>query len=313
MRGLVYSVITLLLLVPVFMFLAAYLQMEQSKDEATVLKIRGDEIGNYAESIALDVPRILDMTSKRALIAALNYIDVNGTTLDDAKLRVEELMLNRTIYGSNSSFMTSSSLSDWAERMEAIGLLYALQTNVSVLWLDVLPHDSFALNISLRIGVNITDAIGSVRIRRVYEEYELLPLEGFEDPLYPLNTNGFIKRTIAEADGTVSGPAAVDNATLNKWYMPSEDGPSFLDRMEGRVFLSQRYADMSPYTIGLEGFVSLPEISAAGITVDTNKTVVDHLYFNSTHYDAWPVEDSALGWMKLDDAHAALYGVNLLK
>jgi len=312
MRGLVYSIITLLLLTPIFLFIAAYLEAEQTRDEQTVLKIRGDEISNYAESISLDVPRILDMTSKRALVAALNYIDVNGTPLDDAQYRVEELMLNRTIYGSNSSFMTSSSLHDWEDRIEAIGTRFGLIANVSVLALEVAPYDSFRLNVSLSIGVNITDAVSSIAVRRAYHEYELLSLEGFEDPLYPLNTNGFIKRTIARAGGPVSGAEAVDNATDLKWYMASSEGPSFLDRMEGRLHVSPRYAAMTANPIGLDSFAGLQEFSGAGIAIDLNKSVVDHMYFNATHYDAWPVDGSNITWMKLDEQHATIYGVALI-
>ncbi|MFH1200226.1 MAG: hypothetical protein V1708_04105, partial [Candidatus Micrarchaeota archaeon] len=135
----------------------------------------------------------------------------------------------------------------------------------------------------------------------------------FEDPLYPLNTNGFVKRVIARANGTVYGAEAVDNATLRKWYVNSSEGPSFLDRMEGRLFVSGYYANMSAnQTIGLDSFVNLTEISGAGIAVDSNKTIVDHLYFNGSDYDAWPVNGSAISWMKLDEAHAAIYGVQLI-
>ncbi|MFH1200424.1 MAG: hypothetical protein V1708_05125 [Candidatus Micrarchaeota archaeon] len=320
MRGLVYSIITLMILLPVFFFVGAYLQSEQTRDEETVLKIRGDEISNYADSISLDVPRILDMTSKRALIAALNYIDVNGTPLNqsplDAKLQVESLMLNGTIYNSTSPFLASSSnsstLNDWAARMAGLGSDYGLSTNITVTSVEVKPHDSFSLNVSLSLAVNITDGISSMAVRRTYAVYEILSLEGFEDPLYPLNTNGFVKRTIARANGTIYGAEAVDNATLSKWYANSSEGPSFLDRMEGRLHVTPEYSAMSANQIGLDGFADLSEISAAGITVDSNKTAVDHLYFNNSDYDAWPVNGSAISWMKLDVEHAIIYGVQLL-
>jgi hypothetical protein len=82
--------------------------------------------------------------------------------------------------------------------------------------------------------------------------------------------------------------------------------------MEGRLHVSERYAAMSANEIGLDSFADLQEISAAGIAVDLNKSAVDHLYFNATHYDAWPVNGSGISWMKLDTGHAAIYGVQLL-
>ena len=94
----------------------------------------------------------------------------------------------------------------------------------------------------------------------------------------------------------------------NKYYKASADGPSFLDRLEGRLNLS------SKYKYGLETFVDLNELSSAELGVNYQYSCVDYLYWNSTlgssirngNYDPM------FSLLKIDQNHANIYGVNEL-
>ncbi len=312
-KGIVYSLITLLLVLPLFLFIITYLDTAGSRDEVTSLKIRGIEISNFANSISQDVPRILRITSKRALISALNEVDLNGTPLDDAQLRIRELMLNGTIYGSESSFMDASSLQNWAERMQVRGSRLGLNTNISVTYLNVTPYDSFNLEFVMLLEVNASDTVGTVSIFRTYNQSYIirLSLEGLEDSLYPLNTLGFVKRNIAEANFSVYGSWGVDEAIRQEVYVNSSEGGSYLDRMEGKTHLQAKYASQSPRQIGLEGFVNLQKLGEMGITIKGNQTNLDYLYFNETVSDGCTVTNSSFSWLKLDSTTANRYNVSI--
>ncbi|MFH1750782.1 MAG: hypothetical protein ABH863_03830 [Candidatus Micrarchaeota archaeon] len=308
-KGIVYSLITLLLVAPLLLFLISYEESVGTRDELASLKIRGMEISNYANSISQDVPRIFSITSRRALISAVNEIDINGTPLDDSQARIIELMYNATIYNRSSAFMNASSLLDWADRMEAQGTRFGFDTNITFLNLDVVPFDSFKLEFSMLLLVNATDLDGIVSFVKVYNESYILPLEGFEDVLYPLNTNGFVKRLIRKANFTVYGSMAVDEAVLQEIYLSSDEGASFLDRMEGKSFLQGKYAALSTNTIGLESIVNLQKIASIGLPLRDNQTAVDYMYFNSSIFQGCDVLNGSYSWLKLDAAHNATYGV----
>ena len=136
-----------------------------------------------------------------------------------------------------------------------------------------------------------------------------MPLEGLEDPLYMLSTNGFVKRTIQKANLTVYGSWAVDQTITSERYMATDDGPSFLDRMEGRTTNQEKYSGMSPEVIGLESFVNLQQISQVGIPVRENQSNIDHQYFNESTFTGCMVLNTSYPWFKLDSFHNATYGV----
>jgi phosphohistidine swiveling domain-containing protein len=98
----------------------------------------------------------------------------------------------------------------------------------------------------------------------------------------------------------------------NKYYKASADGPSFLDRLEGRLNLSTKYR------YGLETFVDLNELASADLGVNYQYSCVDYLYWNNTlgssirngGYDT--DIPNVFSWLKIDQNHANIYGVNEL-
>ncbi|MEM5777444.1 MAG: hypothetical protein QXJ06_03270 [Candidatus Aenigmatarchaeota archaeon] len=71
----------------------------------------------------------------------------------------------------------------------------------------------------------------------------------------------------------------------NGYYSPSLYGPSFFDRMEGKLMLQDKYKTMSKNIIGLESFVDKEYFDQRDIVVkqDTN---IDYLYFNQSYFSS---------------------------
>jgi phosphohistidine swiveling domain-containing protein len=98
---------------------------------------------------------------------------------------------------------------------------------------------------------------------------------------------------------------------INKNYKPSANGPSFLDRLEGKLNLSSRYR------YGLETIVDVKnELEAENLypLIYAQATCVDYLYWNKTNGD--PVRngnyDSIFTWLRIDNSSKISYGVSEL-
>jgi phosphohistidine swiveling domain-containing protein len=102
----------------------------------------------------------------------------------------------------------------------------------------------------------------------------------------------------------------------NSYYYPSLFGASFLDRLEGKLEVQEKYKVLTPNVIGIESFINKDKFFALGIPVDTNKTNIDYLYFSSSTVTSYRVKgmpenfriDKELTLNNLQ--HSQIYGVD---
>ncbi len=66
----------------------------------------------------------------------------------------------------------------------------------------------------------------------------------------------------------------------NQYCFPSLEGASFLDRLEGRFFVSNKFV-FENNTIGLECLINKDYLIQQGIFVDETRTNIDYLYFSN--------------------------------
>jgi len=100
--------------------------------------------------------------------------------------------------------------------------------------------------------------------------------------------------------------------TENSYYHPSEEGPSYLDRLEGRFFTHDKYKQANK-TIGLESFVNKLDLYYSGATIIQEKTNVDYIYFSTSS----PTFKKVKGldkltpdpYFRIDDEHKGVYNV----
>ncbi len=308
MRGMFYSVIAILLLMPIVSYMIVYSGSAKAHNDGMIQKITGDKLASFSRSIDLDLRKSLNIYARRAIGNAVSYIDYNGTYLDDSNLRLKELFLNSTIFGSATP--VNSSIYEWAGKIAEKGRETGFSVGIDVTSVEFVPYDSFNVMLQAVVTVNVT--YSSTNIYRVENESVKVSVLGYEDPLYTLNTNGLVKNIIAKSSFAITDVTYLDNATLSRIYVPSESGASFLDRLEGRLAASDKYKAMSSNTIGMESIVYQPELLAFGIDPRVSQSYVDYLYFNTTATAGYRVNNSQVSWLRIDEAHASLYGVDLL-
>ncbi len=309
MKGIFYSTITVIFIVPVIFFAFVYLDAARTASEGTVTKVIGDKIASFSRSIESDLPRAMDIVAKRSIKANIDYIEKNGMPLDSAEGRISESMVNGTVFGATGS--NNFTITSWAAQLNAKGSDYGFTVNVTVLDINITPLDSYHIAIGTIISVNVTEPASGTILYRVYGTNIPVSIEGQIDPLYMLNTNGLLKRTIQAPNITVYGTSNLDTAVAQAYYMQSDQGPSFLDRLEGRLDISSAYSNAANI-IGLESFVYVPELQANGLTVKPEQNSVDYLYFSSSNQPGQQVSGSAYNWLRLNSVQAATYGVTLV-
>ena len=310
-----YSIITLAILVPIVMLALFYVDYAGVESRSLVTNVVGKELANYAESIQQDFPRALLVSGRSSVIACVSHVVGSGVPADDAALRIRELALNGTFMGEPSEVMggdaNNNSMTNWTRRLEEKGRAYGLAVEAEVYYLNVTPLDSRRIYFEANISVNARSADYNVNFSRVYPASAVVDVEGIEDPLLPLNTYGAVQRLVTMNATDVFGVEAFDAAAGSGWYWPSADGPSFLDRLEGRTYTSEKYASQSAATIGLQSVVDIGRLVSQELPVTLNKSVVDSLYFNETAPVARKVNGSSYWWAYLDDATAEALGVSL--
>ena len=309
LQGIFYSGTAIILVTLMAVHIISYVDAVRTEGAHAALRMRTSELSNLLESAELDMPRVVEISSKRALVSAVNEVDLRGAGLDDATVRMRELMLNGTIYGAPAIWMNESHIPAWTARVASLVSKRGFLVNITLEELTVEPYDSFRLISRLRWNITASDSVGSIRVARNLTTEVLVPLEGVEDPLYLLGSRGLAHRNVYAATFLVHNRSTLDDAISSGYYMNSSEAPSFLDRLENNLIVPSKYNDMTPAQIGLETFVSLPELYSAGVDVRPNQTMIDHLYFGETNITGFRVNGSVHDWFRLEQTHADKYGV----
>ncbi|MBI4021541.1 MAG: hypothetical protein HY369_04825 [Candidatus Aenigmarchaeota archaeon] len=193
-RGQVYSLIAILLSVPVVLFMTATLSSLQEAKSSVTEKIVADQLALVAKSIEEDFNKAVETSIKRAFIAATNYVFTNSSYFSiDSTYYVVEAMLNGSINGQPQYVMVNNTLKDWKDRLLAVQSGFEVDFNYTT------PAGNF--NRTDIVGdygltLRVADRFGIARIEKTDVRKKFtVSIEGLEDPVFALETNGLIRRT----------------------------------------------------------------------------------------------------------------------
>lgn len=99
----------------------------------------------------------------------------------------------------------------------------------------------------------------------------------------------------------------------HSYYQESTNGPSYLDRLEGRYSIDTKYSRQTEKNIGLESFVDktkIPNCDYNYCEVKESVTNIDYLYFSSSlHGDSVKGISTDTNYFRIDDGHKETYNV----
>lgn len=230
MRAQVYSIIAILIAIPVMLFVADYLVVSQPAGAGSADRVVADQMTQLGGNIENDFARATGISLKRALIAASNQVTLDGVYLNDSVSAVQELVLNGTLNSSTSVVMLNNTLGDWRSRILSVAT--GFDTDLAYSNFTAENHDGLNAEAGVELNVVVTDKLGTSRLNRTSRRQVLVSVENVEDPVFPLSTNGFVRRVISfctsnySALDMVSGSQAREQCTGNVTTDSGASSPS---------------------------------------------------------------------------------------
>lgn len=295
-RGMFFTIIAIYL---ISIFLLSY-AIYFSVSDRSAINERVSSANSFVFALERDMSKQVYISGYRAIVSLENYITENGIFILDSENALKEALLNGTVNSESVELMEGYKINDWNSTISAFGNKVGLFVNYSIQEINVNQDNPWSIKIETLIHLIVKDKGNLVQWEKTEFIVSEIEINGFEDPLYLISTNGKISNRINSSNFSsfVSG-TDVSNLTLqcsNSYYIASALAPSFLDRLEGKTSSNPQ---------GIESLVYVPELSAQGISAK-DKSVVDYIYFSdlnpeSSHITGMP------SWFKLDNAHLSIY------
>lgn len=298
--GIIFTTLVIMIL---FLFLISLTFYSVIKDRQAI-RDRVETMNSFVLSLERDMERQVYISGYRAVLSIQSYITETGNFVVSAEDSIGEALLNGTINNQTVGLMEGYKLSEWQSRVSELGSKVNTVINYSIINVTVTHEDPWEISIKMRINISIKDKGNQSRWDKIHTIKTTIKIEGFEDPMYVLNTNGLISNQIKRTPYTafVNG---LDFSNLsahsnNSYYKSSPAGPSFLDRLEGKTSANPN---------GIESLVNLAKLSSQGIPTQ-DKSVVDFIYFSSLNPPKCNVLPAGMpSWFKLDENHLPTYQV----
>jgi len=189
-KGLLFSFIMVSLAITLLSLIAVQKSLVFHKREQISIEARINDMDKMYESIIRDVNKASEIIIKRAISVCIGYIVAEGEALDNSQASLKELTWNGTLNETEESLMKNNTLPDWIEKIRYVGDLKGYDINISIDNFEIRPYDSWNLVTEGIMQINISDQGGIASFNKVEKLNYLVSIEGFEDPLYPLNTIG---------------------------------------------------------------------------------------------------------------------------
>lgn len=254
-KGIFYSVAAMMLLGLVVILGTSQSSFMARVQESATSKIVADQLTKFEATAERDFLKALDVSSRRALVTAVNRILVNGSAgaLDNATRGLEEMVINGTLNNTPQSLMADNTIPDWIVNMQAEGTGTGYAFSAQILSFSVAPADSFSILFNATLRFSVTDRSGRVSVNRTVNRGLNVSVEGFSDPTMTMNTGGLVYRTIAKspyqnytyglangtrASGSFSGVSVVANSS-NSTYIGS------IADKESKILVTDNAANVS--------------------------------------------------------------------
>ncbi|MBI3034154.1 hypothetical protein HYY72_03260 [Candidatus Woesearchaeota archaeon] len=298
-KGIFFTVTAAMLLLALAIMLS--MQATYQPTDRTVTETRITSMNDFAKSVQNDLQRGLYITGFRAIISMDAYAS-NGTFLNSSQASFREAVINGSINGQPMELMKDTTFANWTAGISTKSKELDIYTNITADSITIRQQDSWTLLIESNITINITDSLNTATWHINKTVTTTISIIGLEDPLFTLNTQGMVSRTInstqyegayTSLNDTTSLKAHIDNH-----YYANSTGPSFLMRLEGN-YASSAY--------GIESIVNIPELQQSGAP-QYQRSMVDYKYFgNLTTTGLYKIANTYENWLILDNSSLDKY------
>jgi len=210
----------------------------------------------------------------------------------DENSSFEEAFFNGTIEGYTDSefeaIMTGAKFSDIVNNIRIKANKINANVSFSNPTMTVSQDDPWNVKITFGSNFVMEDLGGLASWDKTQSIIAYVPIVGFQDPSYFINTG--VDVSINQTPYTTFTSSTLQLHAENTFYLANIDAPSFLDRLEGNIAVSN--------TNGIES-LAVPKLSSI-----SGRSIVDHEYFSGTggsQVSGMPI------WFIIDSEHQSIY------
>lgn len=306
-KGIFFTMIAIAVLVLLFLVLPLK-QRFQYRDSALTVETQVHALNEYISNFEYDTGRALFIAGYRSMLGLSQVIkELNGSYLDDFNNTFSELVVNGSFNGTPINITYNASLRNWMEHVHNKSLEAGIVVNASNY--NVTIYHVTPWNVQLELDMDVIIASDTNLARWEYHDSVtvVLDIQGFEDPLYTIGSNGVFVNAILNtpfssfADTAADDVGNLTNHTRHSWYIASEHAPSYLQRFVGDF-------NSSPY--GIESLVHVESLQALG-GLEYNKSIVDFYYWDPAKNPTKYRINNTAEWFRLDNESARLEQYNV--
>ncbi len=309
-KGMFYFFVAIVVLfsISLLFFLNTSKQFTESKE---VVKSRIHTMDTFIENLNNDIEKAMYIAAYRGLIAMEEEISTQGAYFNDSGKVFKEAFYNGTIDGENKTVLNSSSFSDYLQSVNITADEIGVNLNINVENISLYHKDPWHVTVKIEFLIHLQDRRGLASWEFTKVKETQVPVTNLRDPVYTVGSNGKFPNVIEKTNITrfindTNNANDTTNLMLhtnNSFYIQSDQAPSYAMRLEGNF-------NSSPN--GIESLVDIDELQSQGLSVKTDRSIVDHVYFqnNVSGYNLCDNVINTPTWFKIDENHTETYEID---
>lgn len=273
-RAQFFTGIAILLILLMFASFEVYSLVKERNSVTT----RVSSMDNFLFSMEKNLERQMYISGFRILLLAENEVTKTGHYVNTTAF-FQEAFFNGTVNGqSNVSLLLGVTYPDLIDSINRNAAKINVQVSIANSSINVSQDDPWNVKFSLISDFVMEDKEGLARWDKKQVVSAYIPVEGFEDPVFVVNSFAKVSRKIAKTpyEGDYVSEMGDVSHLLDHfekgYYAENPAAPSFLKKLEG---------DFSSDPNGIESFVDTRVFKKQGIPT-TTKSCIDYIYFSSS-------------------------------
>jgi len=226
--------------------------------DAKTAKTRVNAINDFVVDLESSyLENIMRVSSHKAFLALISYIDANGpfSDLNELKSRFSELVINGTIDNVLQTEMADNTIINWTQRMVNISSnTLNINSEFTVNSVQISQLRPFFVELNLDISFSIDSETVSWNISEFIVNAEL-NIQGFDDPYYVTDGDYINKINKTNVESNEWNTAKVLDHIAYGTYRFNEEAPSFLQRFTS--------PSLSSGCCGIESIVDSTKVSSS--------------------------------------------------
>jgi len=268
-KGIAFA-LTALLMVIAISFSTAYISTRYT-EQATNNVQRLVSLQTFVENVDQDLDTAIYTTTFRSLVAMQEYMSMEGEYIDDASLRMQELIINGTLLSHTSPFMINNTLPKWMADINLKAREIGLIITLDVTDISIYHQDPWSIYVDVTYDLDIEDTRGVATYSSTNIRTTVIDITGFTDPISIVETNNLVVANFEPTPYVGQFPSQITSHIEEGYFMAWPGGPSYLMRLEGNK-------GPSPY--GVERLVDKFAL-AEEFVIDTESSSSDYVYWST--------------------------------